>query len=243
MSSRRSPTATPTFEGFDREVIDALSTRSAEIANGWRSTASTASRPPQVAAYRTRDKKDYGVDEDERREEWIATAEPHGVTPESVGAMVAEAAPASRADVGAEDLDRRARQVGANVLALRPPGAPVGACDQLPEGADRAALTAAVDQVLASERIVCGHESSGPLDFDQYTTPRLAEMEQRFIAAALDGADAGVAQVIQRDADRRSRPARLPRRRSARDGHSPDDRRRADHPRRRPSGHRQDDRA
>ena len=51
----------------------------------------------QTAAYRTRDNKDYGVDEDERREEWIATAEPFGVSPESVGELVAAAHPASPA--------------------------------------------------------------------------------------------------------------------------------------------------
>jgi conjugative relaxase-like TrwC/TraI family protein len=183
------------LHGFDRAVIDALSTRSKEIATWLEKHGVNSVEAAQTAAYRTRDKKDYGVSEDERREEWIATAEPHGVTPESVGAMVAEARPREPRRVTAEDVTAALSKLEQTSSHFDRRALLWALCDQLPEGADRTTLTAAVDQVLASEKIVCVYESSGPLDFDQYTTPRLAEMEQRFIAAALDGADAGVAQV------------------------------------------------
>ena len=67
--------------------------------------------------------------------------------------------------------------------------------DQLPEGA--AAPTHRCRRSGSRQRpIVCVHEADGPLDFDHYTTPRLAAIEQRFIDAALEGTDAGVAAGI-----------------------------------------------
>jgi len=181
--------------GFERPVIDALSTRSKEIATWLEKHGVNSVEAAQTAAYRTRDKKDYGVDEDERREEWIATVEPYGVTPENIGAMIAEARPREPRRVRAEDMDAALAKLEQTSSHFDRRALLWALCDQLPEGADRAGLTAAVDQVLAGDRIVCVYESSGPLDFDRYTTPRLAEMERRFIDTALGEADAGVAQV------------------------------------------------
>ncbi len=183
------------LRGFGRDVIDALSTRSKEIAGWLEAHGADGASAAQTAAYRTRANKDYGVDEDDRRGEWEATAEPFGVTPASLGERVAEARPREPRPVTDADLDAALTKLEETTSHFDRRALLWALCDQLPEGADRASLTAAVDQVLASERIVCVHESSGPLDFDHYTTPRLAEMEQRFIASALDGVDAGSAQV------------------------------------------------
>ncbi len=183
------------LRGFGREVIDALSTRSKEIA-GWLEQHGVDSvEAAQTAAYRTRANKDYGVDEDERREEWIATAAPFEVTPGRIGEMVASARPREPRELGAADLDAALAKLEETTSHFDRRALLWALCDQLPEGADGASLTAAVDLILASERIVCVHESSGPLDLDRYTTPRLAEMERCFIDGALRGADAGIAQV------------------------------------------------
>lgn len=183
------------LRGFDRDVIDALSTRSKEIASWLERHGVNSVEAAQTAAYRTRANKDYGVDEDDRREEWIATADPYGVSPESIGGMVAEARPREPRTLGAEDVDAALAKLEETSSHFDRRALLWALCDQLPEGADRASLTAAVDQVLASERIVCVYQSSGPLDFDRYTTPRLAELERRFIDGALGGVDAGIAQV------------------------------------------------
>jgi hypothetical protein len=65
--------------------------------------------------------------------------------------------------------------------------------DQLPEGADRVELLAAVDALLISDRIVCIHSNDDPLIFDTYTTPRIVALERRLIETALAGTDAGAA--------------------------------------------------
>lgn len=189
------------LKGFDRDVIDALSTRSKEIADWMEKHGVNSVEAAQTAAYRTRANKDYGVDEDDRRDEWIATAEPFGVTPDGLGEMVASARPREPRKVNADDLDAALAKLEETSSHFDRRALLWALCDQLPEGADGATLTAAADQVLASERIVCVHESTGPLDFDHYTTPRLAEMERNFIDGAIRGASAEVAQVPRATVD------------------------------------------
>jgi conjugative relaxase-like TrwC/TraI family protein len=189
------------LRGFGRDVIDALSIRSKEIA-GWLDAHGVDSvAAAQVAAYQTRASKDYGVDEDDRRAEWEATAEPHGVTPASVGEMVASATPREPREVSAEDLDAALAKLEETSSHFDRRALLWALCDQLPEGADLPSLAAAVDQVLASERIVCVHESTGLLDLDHYTTPRLAELESNFIEGALRGVEAKIAQVPRATVD------------------------------------------
>ena len=183
------------LKGFSRDVIDALSTRSKEIATWLEAHGVDSIAAAQTAAYRTRANKDYGVDEDGRRVEWEQTAEPFGVTPESIDSMVAEARPREPRAVTAADVTAALAELEGTSSHFDRRALLWALGDQLPEGADRASLAAAVDQVLASDRIVCVHEAREPLDFDSYTTPRLAEMERRFIDGALRGADAGAAQV------------------------------------------------
>lgn len=183
------------LHGFGRDVIEALSTRSKEIKAWLEEHGVSSVEAAQVAAYRTRANKDYDIDEDGRREEWIATAEPHGVTPESLGAMLAEGRPREPRQLSVAEIDAALAKLEETSSHFDRRTLLWALCDQLPEGADRASLAAAVDQVLASEKIVCVYEARGPLDLDRYTTPRLAEMERRFIDAALSEADAGVGVV------------------------------------------------
>ena len=183
------------IHGFGRDAIEALSTRSREIA-GWlerHGVDSVAAR--QTAAYRTRDKKDYGVDEDDRRGEWIEQTKPFGITPESIAKMVADARPREPRQVGDAELNAALAKLEATTSHFDRRALLWAIGDQLPEGADLAAITAAVDRLLATDRIVCVYESDHPLDFDYYTTPRIAELERRFIDGALGGLDAGIAEV------------------------------------------------
>lgn len=179
--------------GFERDVIDALSTRSKEIAEWLERHGADSPEAAQIAAYRTREKKDYGVDEDDRRAEWIATAEPFGVTPESVDELIAGGSPRSPRQVSEAELDRALAHLEATKSHFDRRSLLWALCDQLPEGADLAELVAAVDAVLASDRIVCVHRSSDPIVFDTYTTPRLKALEDRLMECALSGADAGAA--------------------------------------------------
>jgi len=183
------------LKGFGREVIDALSTRSKEIKTWLEKHGVSSVEAAQTAAYRTRDAKDYGVAEDERRAEWVASAEPHGITPERIGDMVDLGRPREPQGIGPEQLDAALSKLAETCSHFDRRALLWALCDQLPEGADAPALTGAVDQILASDRIVCVHESNGPLDLDHYTTPRLAEMERCFIDGALRGTGAEAALV------------------------------------------------
>ena len=185
------------LKGFGRDVIDALSTRSREIANWLERHGVDSVAAKQAAAYRTRDAKDYGVDEDDRRVEWTRQTEPYGITPESVGELVEEAQPREPRQVTEADLDAALAKLEDTTSHFDRRALLWAVGDQLPEGADVASLTAAVDQLLISDRLVCVHEGNGLLDFDHYTTPRIAELEERFIDGALSGVDAGIAQVAR----------------------------------------------
>lgn len=189
------------LKGFSRDVIDALSTRSREIA-GWvqsHGVDSVAAR--QVAAYRTRDAKDYGIDEDDRRGEWIEQMQPFGLTPESVAETIAEAEPREPRQVSDADLDAAVQKLEEKSSHFDHRALLWAIADQLPEGADLATLTAAVDRLVASERIVCIYKVKSPLGISNYTTPRLAELENNFIDGALRGAEAGIAQVPRATVD------------------------------------------
>lgn len=184
------------LRGFDREVIDALSIRSAEIAEWMSEHGAEGAEAAQAAAYRTRERKDYGVDEDERRAEWVATAEPHGVTPESLGEMIAGATPREPRAISAEDIDRALASLEAKTSHFDRRLILWELADQLPEGATEQALAAAVEAIVKSGRVISVHEDEQrALSSGLYTTPRIAELEERLSEAAINGRDAGACQV------------------------------------------------
>ena len=84
------------IKGFSRDLIDAFSTRSREIADWMEKHGVFTVAAAQTAAYRTRQAKDHDVDVDKRLLEWEDRAAPFGFTRESVEEMVSEAEPASR---------------------------------------------------------------------------------------------------------------------------------------------------
>jgi conjugative relaxase-like TrwC/TraI family protein len=183
------------LKGFSRDLIKAFSTRSREIAEWMQKHGLDSVKAAQTAAYRTRDAKDHSVDADARVGEWEAQAEPFGFTRDGAEEMVSAAQSREPVAIGDHDLD-------AAVLELELASSHfdrrelLGAlADQLPEGADLDSLTAAVDRILVSDRILTVCAAAGPLDQDAYTTPRIAETERSFVDAALAGTDAGAGVV------------------------------------------------
>jgi conjugative relaxase-like TrwC/TraI family protein len=189
------------LKGFGRDAIEALSTRSREIAGWVQSHGVDTAAARQVAAFRTRNAKDYGVDEDDRRGEWIEQMQPFGLTPESAAVMVAEAEPREPRQVSDADLDAAVQRLEEGSSHFDHRALLWAIADQLPEGAELATLTAAVDRLVTSERIVCIYEVKSPIGIPNYTTPRLAELEKNFIDGAHRGADAGIAQVPRASVD------------------------------------------
>lgn len=183
------------LKGFDRDLIEAFSTRSREIAEWMERHGVDSVKAAQTAAYRTRAAKDHSLDADARVEEWEAQAKPFAFTRTRAEAMVAEGRPREPAAIGEETLIAAVCQLEQTSSHFDRRALLWAVADQLPEGADLELLAAAVDSILVSDRIVRVYESKGPLDPDVYTTPRIAQLERSFISAALEGGDAGAGVV------------------------------------------------
>lgn len=183
------------LKAIPREAIEAFSTRSREIATWLESHGVEGLAAAQTAAYRTRANKDYGVDADKRRAEWIEQGEPFGLTPQRIGELVSEARPREPRALREADVDAALTKLEETSSHFDRRALLWAIADEVPEGAELSQLGAAVDRLLASDRVVCVHASRDLLDLSHYTTPRLAEIERRFTAAALEGQEAGVAQV------------------------------------------------
>ncbi len=185
------------LRGFDRELIEAFSTRSQEIGRWMSEHGVSGLAAAQTAAYRTRDAKDYGVDADQRRGEWIAQAAEHGLTPGGVRELIEGVRPREARQITDADLDAAVAQLEASTSHFDSRALLWALADQLPQGADALCLGQAVDRVLASERVICVHEARDLLDRSHFTTPRLAALERDFVEVALAGRDAGVGVVSE----------------------------------------------
>lgn len=183
------------LKGFDRELIDAFSTRSREIADWMEKHGVFTVAAAQTAAYRTREAKDHSVDPDARLAEWEERAAPFGFTRESVEQMVREARPREPRPIQAQDLARAVAGLESDSSHFDARAALWELGDQLPEGGERTAIEAAVGELLGGEQVLRVYSSSGPLDPDAYSTPRIVALEKEFIDWALSAVDAGVGVV------------------------------------------------
>lgn len=182
-------------KGFSRDVIEEFSTRAREIRDWLDKHGVFTIKAAQTAAYRTRDAKDHSVDADQRVEEWVAQAEPHGLTPEGVEAMVVEARSREPRGISDEDLAQAVESLEGSSSHFGRRELLWALAEQLPEGADLAVLDHAVDRALASELVISVRQAAGPLDPAIFTTPKIRELERYFIDTVLNGGDAGVGVV------------------------------------------------
>jgi conjugative relaxase-like TrwC/TraI family protein len=178
-----------------RPVIDHFSQRRAEIVAAMAERGVSSAAAAEVAAYRTRDAKDYAVDPDTQRQEWVTRAAEFDLTPESIDRMVARGRRREPQAIGAQHLDRALADLEAHHSHFDRRDLLSAVANQLHEGADARALEGAVRSLIDGDRLIEIHRGAGPLDATYYTTPRLWELEQRFMATARKGEKAGAAVV------------------------------------------------
>ncbi|HEX8958935.1 MAG TPA: MobF family relaxase, partial [Solirubrobacterales bacterium] len=183
---------------ISRPAIEHFSRRRAEILAALAERGVSSPAAAEVAAYRTREAKDYGVDPDTQRAEWIARAAEFELTPASIERLVRagkarEPRPIAPADLDAALADLEARHSHFDRRELT-----CALANRLGEGAEGAALEGAVAQLLTSERLVEIHRGTEPLASTYYTTQRLWELEQGFVKTARAGQNAGAAVVDEK---------------------------------------------
>jgi conjugative relaxase-like TrwC/TraI family protein len=183
------------LEGIDRAVIEHFSQRRAEIVEALAERGDTSAAAAEVAAYRTRDRKDYKVDPDTQRSEWISRAAEFDLTSETIDAMLARARRREPQPIRAADLDRALADLEEHHSHFDRRDLLAALANQLREGADSRALERAVDSLIAGEQLIEVHRGAGPLEATYYTTPRLWQLEQGFMATARRGEKAGAAVV------------------------------------------------
>ncbi|HET8565474.1 MAG TPA: MobF family relaxase [Solirubrobacterales bacterium] len=181
--------------GIGRPVIDHFSQRRAEIVAAMAERGTTSAAAAEVAAYRTRDAKEYAVDPDTQRQEWATRAAEFDLTSESIDRMLARGRRREPQAIGAQHLDRALADLEAHHSHFDRRDLLSALANQLREGADARALEAAVRSLVDGDRLIEIHRGAGPLDATYYTTPRLWELEQRFMATARKGENAGAAVV------------------------------------------------
>jgi TrwC relaxase len=89
-------------KGIGRPVIEHFSRRRAEITEALALRGVSSAKAAEVAAYRTRQGKDYGVDPDRRRAEWAARAQEFDLDREGIeelGGRVRAPTPLGEAEI------------------------------------------------------------------------------------------------------------------------------------------------
>jgi conjugative relaxase-like TrwC/TraI family protein len=183
------------LQGIGRPVIEHFSQRRAEIVEAMAERGTTSAAAAEVAAYRTRDAKDYHVDPDTQRAEWISRAAEFDLTPDTIDHMLSKARRRAPNAIGQVDLDNALADLEAHHSHFDRRDLLSALANQLREGTDALALETAVDSMLTSDRLVKIHQGAGPLDSTYFTTQRLWKMEQRFMDTARNGEKANAAVV------------------------------------------------
>ncbi len=178
-----------------RPEIDHFSQRRAEIVAAMAERGTSSAAAAEVAAYRTRDAKDYAVDPDTQRSEWVSRAAEFDLTADSIDRALAKVRRREPRPIAAADVEQALADLEAHHSHFDRRDLLSALANQLREGADAHELEGAVAGLLSSERLIEVHRGAGPLDSTYYTTPRLWQMEQRFMATARKGEKAGAAVV------------------------------------------------
>ncbi len=183
------------LEGIERPVIEHFSQRRAEIVAAMAERGTTSAAAAEVAAYRTRDRKDYGVDPDGQRAEWISRAAEFDLTATSVDRLLARGRRRDPQAIEVADVDLAVADLEAHHSHFDRRDLLCALANRMREGADPDTLESALDWLVASKRLIRLYEGDGPLDPTYFTTPRLWKLEQRFMGVARSGQEAGVAVV------------------------------------------------
>jgi conjugative relaxase-like TrwC/TraI family protein len=178
-----------------RPVIDHFSQRRTEIVAEMAERGTTSAAAAEVAAYRTRDAKDYEVDPDTQRSEWVSRAAEFDLTADSIDRALAKVRRREPKAIAVADVEQALADLEAHHSHFDRRNLLSALANQLREGADARGLEGAVAGLVASDRLIEIHRGAGPLDSTYYTTPRLWELEQRFMQTARNGDGAGAAVV------------------------------------------------
>ncbi len=187
------------LEGFSRPLIDHFSRRRGEIVEEMQRRGAESAAAAEVAAYRTRDAKDYGVDPDRQRSEWRSRAAEFGLTGDALDGLLRGGRRRSARPPGERDLDKALASLEATHSHFDRRDLLCAIADRARDGASAHQLEGAVDAVLSGPRVVEIHRGEGLLGTSYFTTPRIWEMEQKVLAAARRGSAAG-AGVVTEDA-------------------------------------------
>jgi conjugative relaxase-like TrwC/TraI family protein len=181
--------------GISRAAIEHFSQRRAEITEALAARGVSSARAAEVAAYRTRERKDYGVDPDRRREEWAARAQEFDLGRERIAELARERTPRPPRGIREADIEAALKGLESHRAHFDRRDLVCALADQLPEGAELYSLSWAADYVLGGERVISLGRPPDPSQPAYFTTPRIFELEQQFMRIAIDGRDAGVATV------------------------------------------------
>ncbi len=181
--------------GIGRPVIEHFSQRRAEIIDALAARGVSGAKAAEVAAYRTRDAKDYDVDPDRRREEWAARAGEFGLGRERITELAREHTPRPPRAISEADINAALGGLESTRSHFDRRDLICALANQLPEGGELSSLSWAAEYVLGGERVISLGQPADPSRPAYFTAPRLWELEQRFVKIARDGQDAGVAKV------------------------------------------------
>lgn len=178
---------------FERRLIEFFSKRRGEIVAEMAERGTSSAAAAEVAAYRTRDAKDYGVDPDNQRADWRAGAAEFGVSEQSIGETLGHTRGREPSPMSAGEIDGALGDLESTHSHFDRRDLLCALANRMREGTDAGQLEAATRSLLDSDRLVEIHHGEGPLATSYFTTPRIWEMEQRILKSARDGATAGAA--------------------------------------------------
>jgi conjugative relaxase-like TrwC/TraI family protein len=179
--------------GFARDLIDHFSQRRGEIVAEMAERGTSSAAAAEVAAYRTRDAKDYGVDPDAQRADWRARADEFDFTEATIDQRLSRGKRREPQALAGPEIDGALGDLEATHSHFSRRDLLCALANRMREGSDARQLEAAIDSLLAGDRVVEIHHGEGPLGTSYFTTPRLWQMEQKILKSAREGATAGVA--------------------------------------------------
>ncbi len=183
------------IKGIERPVIEHFSQRRAEILEALAGRGASSAKAAEVAAYRTRQGKDYGVDPDRRREEWAARAQEFELTREKIAELTREELRRPPKSLFEHDLDKALFSLERSRSHFDRRDLLCAIAGAAPEGIGLRELETAADRLLASERVVSLGRPSDPSQPTQFTTPSIIASERSFLEIAGGGEAAGAGRV------------------------------------------------